>query len=77
MWTLTEKRRLFHVVGSAMENHHLKRSVLCIFFFLFCMSFFAKQSARAAKTRQRIFSMNWLFQTSYIAKIATACRGKI
>ena len=76
MWTLTEKHMLLHIVGSAMENHHLKRSVLCIFF-LFCMSFFAKQSTRAAKTRARFFSMNWLFQTSYIAKIATACRGKI
>ena len=54
MWTLTEKRMLFHVVGSAMENHHLKRSVLCIFFFVLYV-IFCKAISKGSKNQAKNF----------------------
>ena len=68
MWTLTEKRMLFHVVGSAMENHHLKRSVLCIFFFCFVCHFLQSNQQGQQKPGKEFFPWIGYFKLPILLK---------
>ena len=73
MWT-PERRTIVYIDVGAMEDIHLRRSAVCIFF-AYCVSFLGKQQTKEQTQEVHCFKIQ-LFQDSQIAKIIKASRGK-